>query len=659
MKMQNVEDIYPLSPLQRGLLFHTLYAPGSGVYFEQFTRTIRGNFNVLAFKQAIELLVENNPILRTAFIWEGLDEPLQVVYKKVKLPWDEHDWRGLSSQEQETALESFLQSDRAEGFKLSKAPLMRFILIRSAEETYHLIWSHHHALLDGWSMPLLIKELFTIYRSLCQGEEPAIERRRPYRDYIEWLQNQDLSKAEQFWRQALRGFDTASRLPLDEAHGHRSEESRAYTSREIELTEGSTAVLKSFARQHRLTLSTVLQGAWAILMSRYSGEKDVVFGAVSSGRTTELEGAESMIGLFVNTLPTRVKISNDEPLISLLSALQEFQGQVRKYEYSPLVEVQSWSDVPAGQPLFESIFAFENYPVEEAGGVGDIDLIDMIVFEKTNYALTIQAVADPNLLIKVLYDRERFSDNSIKRLLSHYSTLLESIGEEPQQRICDLEMLPPIERTLLLSLFNRHLPSFPHHLCLHHLFQQQARLSPDSIAASFGHLQLSYFQLNRRANLLSHFLLSRGVALESKVGICLDRGIDLLVAMLAVLKAGAAYVPLDPDYPQDRLSYMVEDSQLLLLITDSHLLHKFTPSPAGVVLLDCESAVIDSHSPLDPSGRDTGREPGLHNLYLRLYGQSKRGDGDSPQRRQANACDKALVRLLGRRHLDDVPFIQL
>src|SRR2546430_717360 len=274
MKAKNVEDIYPLSPMQQGMLFHTLYAPQSGFYCEQLGVTFKAPFETGMFKKSWECVIERHTILRTAFLWKGLEEPLQVVRQQARVVWEEHDLREYSATEQEQWLNAFRQTDRARGFELSRAPLMRLTLVRLSPDAYHFHWTYHHLLLDGWSTALLLDEVFTIYKAMQHGYAPALLPPRPYRDYIAWLQKQDLAETEAFWRQRMAGFTSQTPLPGDQSPGAEQPvgEGEHYAELEICLSQEATTALSHVASQHQLTLNTLVQGAWAVLLSRYSGE---------------------------------------------------------------------------------------------------------------------------------------------------------------------------------------------------------------------------------------------------------------------------------------------------------------------------------------------------------------------------------------------------
>jgi hypothetical protein len=362
MNLKKIEEFYPLSPMQQGMLFHLLYAPKSGMYFQQLSCTLRGDLDPEAFERAWQRVVDRHSILRASFVWEDLAEPIQVVHRQARLPFERLDWRHLSPAQQQERLESFRRADQDRGFDLAAAPLMRLTLIRLAEDTYQFIWSYLHLLLDGWSAPLLYKEIFTFYEAFRRGQDLRLEQSRPYRDYIAWLRRQDMQKAAGFWRQTLKGFTTPTPLPGDQSPGSLPSQVAEYEFCSTQLSQAATAALQSLASKHQLTLNTVVQGAWALLLSRYSRTDDVVFGATVSGRPADLPGAELMLGLFINTLPVRVRVSPEASLLRFLKELQEQQVEMRQYEYSPLVQIHGWSEAPRGLPLFESILIFENYP---------------------------------------------------------------------------------------------------------------------------------------------------------------------------------------------------------------------------------------------------------------------------------------------------------
>src|SRR6185295_10976226 len=318
---REIEDVYRLSPMQEGLLFHALYAPQSAVYFEQVSCRLEGQLAVESFRRAWAAVIGRHSVLRSRFVWEGVGQAVQVVEREVELPWVEEDWRGLSGAEQEQRLGVELERDRAAGFELGKAPLMRVTLLRLGAESYELIWSHHHLVLDGWSLPVLLKEVTAYYEGYSRGEEVELGRSRSYGEYIRWVRGQDLGAAEVYWREQLRGFSAATRLGI-ETEREAEQSGGEYGEELISLPESLSARLQQWGRTEQVTLSAIIQGAWGVLLSRYSGESDVVFGATVSGRPAELAGVETMVGLFINTLPVRVRLHGEQSVKDWLRQLQ-------------------------------------------------------------------------------------------------------------------------------------------------------------------------------------------------------------------------------------------------------------------------------------------------------------------------------------------------
>src|SRR2546421_1328693 len=602
MMKNKIEAIYPLSPMQQGMLFHYLDNGYSEIYFEQVNYILQGNLDVEGFKKAWQQVMDRHAILRTLFTWENLEKPIQLVQRQVECPWAEQDWRQCSQEDQQEKLKAFLQADRERGFQLKQAPLLRLNLIRIAQDTYHFTWSFHHLILDGWSVSLILGEVFAIYEASQQGQDIHLQTSRPYRDYISWLQQQDLSKAEKFWRQALKGSSPPTRLKVDRATASESNQRGGYNEQEIKLSRQTTSALQLLAQQYQLTLNTVVQGAWALLLSRYSGEEDVVFGAVVSGRPATLAGADSMVGLFINTLPVRGQVSPEKELIPWLKELQVQQGEALQYEYSPLVQVQRWSDVPAGQPLFESILAFENYP-EDAFPLEEnrsLQLQRMPTIARTNYPLTVAIEPEKELRLTIIYDCSRFDATFITSLLGHFQALLEGMVANPQQHLSDLPLLTAAERQQLLVEWNATRTDYPE-ACVHELFEAQVQQKPEDVAVIWQDRQLTYQQLNQQANQLAHHLQRLGIGPEAPVGLYVERSLEMVVGLLGILKAGGVYVPLDPAYPQERLAFMLEDAQVPVLLTQQRLAGGLPPHTARVVCLDTDGTRLSRESQENPT----------------------------------------------------------
>jgi amino acid adenylation domain-containing protein len=619
-KSPQIEAIYPLSPMQQGMLFHTIYAPQSGVYFHQVKCVLEGELDASSLQQAWQRVLDRHPILRTAFVWEHRKQPLQVVHPQVLLPWQQEDWRDASPSEQKARLEAYLEEDRQAGFVLSKAPLMRCALLRTGDNVYEFIWSYHHILLDGWSIALVFKEVFAQYGALQKGEPLELSRPRPFQDYIAWLKRQNLSDAESFWRNSLRGFTVPTPLGRQsKANG----EGHVYSEVQVELSPELTAALNSLAAQHQLTVNTVVQGGWALLLNRYSGERDVVYGATVSGRPAELTGVENMIGLFINTLPVRVHVSGRESLIEWLKGIQEYQVASRQFEFSPLIEVQGWSEVPRKQQLFESLYIYENYVVEALAieEFGSLRVRDVRAIERTNYPLTLMVWQEQRLLLKLFYDCSRFEAGDVSRLLDHLRTLLENMIVDPQRRVSELDLLTYAEQEQLTAWPEDVDTKDNSQTCLHRLFEAQVEQTPFAPALITEQATLSYAELNRRANHLRDHLRSLGVGPETIVGVCLPRSAQMVVALLGILKAGGAYLPLDPAYPSQRLAFMVSDSKMRVLVTQMGFWE--APLAEGVQVVHVDS--YDSNELADHETDNPAVEVSAENLAYVIYTSGSTG----------------------------------
>jgi amino acid adenylation domain-containing protein/non-ribosomal peptide synthase protein (TIGR01720 family) len=602
-----IEDDYPLTPTQQGILFHSLSEPDSGVYTTQLVCELRGSLDEEALQVAWQTIVRRHPSLRADFAWDVWTEPIQVVRREVEVKISREDWTQFSHERQEEFLEEYLRRDRERGFDFKHAPLLRLALFRRSDEEYFFVFSHHHLLIDGWSLSIILQEVFAIYDASCAGRDPRLKQSRSLKDYIVWLGQQDQAGAEKFWRETLNGFTEPTQIGIQNASANLADQERGYSEEALHLSETSTELLQAFARQHRLTLSTLLYGAWSILLSRYSGERDVVFGVTSSGRPPDLQGSETMVGLFINTLPLRVSVPPGQLLIPWLNTLQERLVGLRQYEYSSLVQVQEWSDVPRGRALFESIFVFENYPVDSsiAARRDGPEISGLRSIEQTNYPLTIAAEPGAQLSLHAGYKTDRFDRAAVCRMLRHLQTLLEGMIARPQQRVSDLPLLSAAEKDMSLREWNETHVDFPS-LTLHELFERQTAATPDAVALIFEGERLSYQELNDRANRLAHCLCGLGVTRGARVGICLERGMDMIVCLLGILKAGAACLPLDPEYPKERLAYMFADAQPEMVVTSQSLLENLPEHGARIVVYPQITQIesVPSVEPLETSGED-------------------------------------------------------
>lgn len=585
-----IEAVYPLSPAQEGILFHASLSADAGVYFIQRLCTLPRDLNVERFKDAWRHIMQRHTILRTAFLFESAERPLQVVGRQVPLPWEEEDWRMVAPDLEQQRLAALLEADRVRGFELTRAPLMRLRLVSRQDGSYYLLWSFHHAILDGWSWPLVLKEVYAFYAARGRAQLPIAQ---PYQSYIAWLQRQDLNKAERFWRTYLQGV-TALTLPGESVKN--AQEAPVYARCQLHLPSSLLDALQTLLQRYHLTVNTVVCGAWALLLSRYSGESDVVFGTAVSGRPPELPGVEAMVGMFINTLPVRMQVVEEQSILSWLQELQQQQAELRQYEYSPLVQIQKWSGIPRETPLFENILV-----CNAAGASTDreqaplLEMGDVQFVESTNYPLEINVEAGTPFLLQAVYEVHRFEEQTIQRLLSHLQTILFQMCTSPQQRLGSVTLLSEAEQQEVLVEWNATAQEYPND-CLHHLLEAQARLNPGATALVYEGTPLTYQELDQRANRLAWYLRKRGVGPEVLVGLCIERSLEMIVGLIGILKAGGAYVPLDPEYPTERLGFILENAACPLVITQEALLEHLPIGETRAICLDRDWGLIEQES---------------------------------------------------------------
>ena len=578
--------------MQEGLLFHALLTPDSAVYFEQVSCRLSGLQHPQKFRRAWQLAVDRHAALRTCFHWKNQKRPLQIVRKQCDLPFAELDWRAIEPAERQTRLQALLAEDCRRGFDFTSGPLMRCTLIRLEDSDYHFIWSHHHLILDGWSASVIVKEVFTLYEALCNGEIPRLPTPRPFRDYISWLAKRNPSRDEAFWRENLAGFSEPTQIATAHRIQPEAQPNPDYAEREIRLTPALTESLQQLAHQHRLTPNCLVQAAWALLLSRIGG-RDVVFGSTVSGRPPELPGVESMVGVFINALPVRVRVPSTAALIPWLQQLMVQQIEREQHACTPLTEIQRWSGLRPGEALFDTLVIFENYPLRDSPGTLQID--ELRLFRRANYPLTLVVVPDASLHLAISFDTSRFDSETIERTLRHLGHLLEQFAANPDRQLRDFTPLTAADRKQLAQ-WNDTAAPYPADKSIHEVFANWVRRTPDATALVFGQQSLTYRALDARANQFARHLQQMGVGPETLVGICLERSLEMIVAVLGVLKAGGAYLPLDPAYPADRLAIMIEDAAVPVLITQQSVEDRIPSVWAQIVLIDAEWPEIASHS---------------------------------------------------------------
>ncbi|WP_204054807.1 non-ribosomal peptide synthetase, partial [Planomonospora parontospora] len=538
--MTQVQDILPLSPLQRGLFFHALHDEHD-VYTAQVTLDLDGPLDAARLRRAAERLLDRHPNLRAGFWHEDLSRPVQVVPARADLPW-----REVAGNEPGRVT----AEERARPFDLARPPLLRFALVRLGPDRHRLVLTHHHILLDGWSTPILITELLALYLDVEAAPAP------PYKGYLAWLARQDRDAAREAWERALDGVDGPTlAAPGAPAAAAPPEQVR------LELDAELTRALTRTARRHGVTVNTVLQASWGVVLAQLTGRDDVVFGSVVSGRPPELPGVERMVGLFVNTVPVRVRLHPGESFGDLLARLQDEQAELLPHHHLGLTEIHRGV-------LFDTVTVLENYPFDPAAAgasLGDLRLTGFGSADAHHYPLALAAVPGERLTLRLDHRPDLFTAAEAERLLGRVGRLLATAAGAPGTLVGRLDLLEEAERRRIVEEWNDTGDPVPGRT-LHGLFEAAVARAPGAAALVDGGTTLTYGELNARANRLARLLRRRGAGPERVVALLLPRSADLVVAALAVSKAGAAYLPVDPGYPPERIAAMLDDARPVLVV---------------------------------------------------------------------------------------------
>ncbi|MGD2090215.1 MAG: amino acid adenylation domain-containing protein [Candidatus Aminicenantes bacterium] len=574
-----VNDIYPLSPMQEGMLFHAIYEEDKSTYFEQLSYRLYGHLDISYVEKSINELLKRYDILRTAFIYEGLERPLQVVLKERKADLFYEDTREtigdqMGNEEKEAYIREFKEKDRTRPFDLGKDLLMRVSVLRLDESQYEFIWSFHHILMDGWCVSILVTEFSEIYRSFLGNRPYQLPAVKSYRFYIEWLEKQDKSTSETYWLNYLANYEEPASLPRSKAF----KAGEGYTNQRIsiKLSREKTVALNQLVAKHHVTLNTLCQTIWAILLRRYSSKEDIVFGAVVSGRPAEIEGVESMVGLFINTIPVRIRFQKKKTITQMLKSRQEDAVKSEAHHHYPLYQIQSATSLKHN--LLDHIFVFENYPIaeridglegqkKEKQNIVKLKLSNVEIFEQSNYDFNVQINPRYHINIFLDFNEKVYKREFVERVASHLNQVIDQVLDNAEQSIDEIDILTEQEKNRLLYEFNDTKLDYEKEKTLHQLCEAQVNRTPDASALIFTDQCLTYRELNQSANQLAHYLQQKGVHTDAIVAIMVERSVEMVIGLLGILKSGAAYLPIDPDYPGERISLMLLDSSSKLLVT--------------------------------------------------------------------------------------------
>ncbi|WP_146065413.1 MULTISPECIES: condensation domain-containing protein, partial [unclassified Streptomyces] len=559
MNTSGLQDILPLSPLQEGLLFHRLYSGDApDVYAVQLVVELTGDLSVPSLKQAAQSLLARHPGLRAAFRHEGLSRPVQLIPRHVPLPWAEHDLTDIRDAERDQRLEELLRADRYERFDLATPPLVRFLCIRVARDRHVFVMSNHHLLLDGWSLPIVLRDLVTLYAT--GGDDSELPRVRSPRDHLEWLSRRDRAADRAAWAEAVGGFDEPSLIAPDAQTAPAPE---LPDELELELDAATTAALAPVARRLGVTASTLVQTAWALVLAQFTGKDDIVFGATVSGRPADVEGVETMVGLFINTVPVRVRLRPAEHLEDLITRVQLEQTRLLPHHHLDLPSIRQLSGLSGTTQMFDTLLVYENYPAAPHGTVGDAEsggelrITDMRGRDATHYPLTLLVHPGERLRLRLEYRTDAVDEAGARSLGEQLLQALRAVVHETRVPVGRLDVRAPAER--LHPAAHRGEDLALSEVSLSGLFEEQVVRAPGAVAVEFEGGVVSYGELDGRANRLAWYLRLLGVGGESRVVVALPRSVDAVVAFLGVLKAGGVYVPVDLSYPAERVAFVVGD----------------------------------------------------------------------------------------------------
>ncbi|MFF2885482.1 amino acid adenylation domain-containing protein [Paenibacillus sp. NPDC057967] len=585
----NVKDMYHLTPMQKGIFYHYLKDRQSLAYFEQMTIALEGTISLDKLQLSFQALIEKYDMFRTVFLHEGIEQPLQVVLHKRNGSVVYEDVSHLSPEEANEHVKHVQERDRLRGFDLSSDMLIRAVLIRTGERAYQLLLSHHHILMDGWCIQLVLGDLFGYYRKLRLGQHRSDERSYPFSDYMKWLGKQPVEESLDYWERFLSGYGQHATLP------RRLKRDGAYRQERLDLTwdREVTAGLKETAMRHRVTVNHIMQALWGVLLQRYAGTDDVVFGTVVSGRPPEIEGIERMVGLFINTIPVRVQSETGMRFSELAASLHRQLGGSQRHHYVSLADIQQRTG--SRHSLIDHLFIFQNYPLDMAGLSGDPNetgfrITDMEVFEQTNYDLHVMVRAEEETAIQLTYNANVYDPAMMAWIGEHWLHTAKRIIADPAIGIEELDLLSMTDKQRLDGFQGLRSP-VESGSSVHGQVEIQAQLAPERTAVVQDERRITYGELNRRASSLATELRRQGIQTGSVVGIMMDRSIEFVIGIMAALKTGGAFLPIDVNLPHERIRHMLEDSACGLVLLSN-------PPAEGLSILDDRSVLlVQKHSP--------------------------------------------------------------
>ncbi len=611
----NIQDILGLTPMQEGMLFHYLSNSESKQYLEQLCLTLCGEIDEAIIKKAWNNVVQNNEMLRTIFKWDKLDKPLQIILKQYEIPYVQYDLSDINSSDKEAKIIDIKDSELNVKIDISENPL-RIAIIKLDISKYELIITYHHILYDGWSNGVVVKEFVQDCNSLCEDKPLSIIKKNSFKEFIKYYQKQDKAMQETFWREHFNAYESKSTIWTKPSY------SEIYTVNNkvnYKLNNKISEDIYEFCKKQKTTVAALIYTAWGILLQKYNNTNDIVFGTTVSGRNADISGVEDMVGLFINTLPLRVNSTEGESVQNLLEKVDCILKERDEYQSTSLVDIKPYSGIDNKEELFDTLVVIENYPIDKEllNNDNPIKIEEYSMTEMTNYKLTLAIIDFEGLELELSYDTSIFNYAEINRMLRHFENIIINIIVNQVSSISQIDMLTKEERQQILTDFNNTKADYPKDKTIHKLFEEQVEKTPDSIAIVFEDKILTYRELNERTNQLARILRDKGVVPDSIVGIMVERSIEMIVGIIGILKAGGAYLPIDTEYPQDRIEYIAEDSKCSLILTQKKLIGK-VPSNIQALILEDESLYVGECSNPNSSA-------GPNNLAYIIYTSGSTG----------------------------------
>ncbi|MCK4538698.1 MAG: amino acid adenylation domain-containing protein [Candidatus Krumholzibacteria bacterium] len=602
------------------MLFYSLVNPDAGYYIQQRICDLKEEIDIPIFEKAWNLLISSNPVLRTCFVWNEQGDSRQIVRSSWRISVKVIDLQGMSDSEIEERFSEFLISDRKTGFDFKDGPPLRVSVFHLGQSRFRCVWTYHHALFDGRSEFYLLKELFHIFEVLIEGDDPGVVVKKEQYAYLDWIDRGQYSDgAKDYWKNLLAAKISPTSISIKSGF---PDKYSGFSEMKYRVSAETVSKLRTFAEENGVTLNTMVQGAWGVLLACISGEDDIVFGATKTIRNSVPAESASEVGLLINTLPVRIQVSQHGGLGEMLTDLRAQWIGMREYENTPLVKVHEWADIKPGKSLFDSIVVFENYLIDSelCKQGGSWESREFRLIERPNYNLNITVYEDAGLTIKAVFNRGHFPDDTIETILSRLCLILDQMSGGFRGRIGELDLVSEKEYQKIVYDWNQTKADYPEKECIHEIFQAFVEKQPDEIAVVFGDETLTYRDLNEKSNRLAWYLRDHGIGPEALVGICTERSLDTIIAIFGVIKAGGAYVPLDPDYPAQRIEFMLEDSSAQVIITQKKFVTLVDNNCRHLVCVDSDWGEISKFSADNPTNVST-----QHNLAYVIYTSGSTG----------------------------------